>query len=145
MISLAFSRQLPLVLRGPDQQPSGQGALVIECRSENYDARQFLGLRQLIGEDFCPVLSEGCTLDQTGILSVIRHPWYVGGMLIVWARDLDLGVLISNLIFTGYVIVGSVLEERKLSLEFGDVYRDYRRRVPMFFPYQWLKSRLKFF
>ena len=112
--------------------------------ARHYDARQFLGLRQLRGEDFCPVLSESCTLDRTGILSAIRHPWYVGGMLIIWARDLDLCVLISNLIITGYFIVGAVLEERKLSLEFGDVYKDYQRRTSMFFPYRWLKSRLKF-
>jgi methanethiol S-methyltransferase len=113
--------------------------------AKQYDARQFIGLRQLAGEDYCSVLSKTCTLDRTGILGMIRHPWYVGGMLIVWARDLDLSVLISNFIITGYFIVGAVLEERKLSLEFGDFYKDYQRSVSMFFPYRWLKSRLKLF
>ena len=108
-----------------------------------YDFLQFLGLRQLKNENTCSVLTEDCSLDTRGILSIVRHPWYAGGMLIVWARPLDLSDLLTNLIICGYLIVGAVLEERKLKRQFGDQYTAYQRRVPMFFPIKrWLGNRM---
>jgi protein-S-isoprenylcysteine O-methyltransferase Ste14 len=79
----------------------------------------------------------------TGILGVIRHPWYVGGMLIVWARPLDISAIITNTIITGYFVVGAILEERKLRRVFGDAYREYQEKVSMFFPCKWLKVRFR--
>jgi len=39
--------------------------------------------------------------------------------------------------------VGTVLEERKLSVEFSEAYKGYRQKVSMFFPWLWLKSKWK--
>jgi len=86
-------------------------------------------------------LTETCSLNTRGILGVIRHPWYAGGMVIIWARDLDVSAIVTNLILTGYFIVGTVLEERKLSVEFPEAYKEYQQKVSMFLPYQWLKSK----
>jgi len=94
---------------------------------------QFLGLRQIKDEKSCSVLTDDCSLDTTGILSVVRHPWYAGGILIVWARPLDAAAVLTNLVITGYFIVGAFLEERKLKLQFGQAYDDYRRQVSMSF------------
>jgi protein-S-isoprenylcysteine O-methyltransferase Ste14 len=33
-----------------------------------------------------------------------------------------------------YIIIGCILEERKLLAEFGDAYRQYQRQVPMLVP-----------
>jgi protein-S-isoprenylcysteine O-methyltransferase Ste14 len=63
-------------------------------------------------------------------------------MIIVWGRDLDVSAIITNLIITGYFIIGTFLEERKLSTQFGEAYKEYQKRVSMFFPYKWLKSRI---
>jgi protein-S-isoprenylcysteine O-methyltransferase Ste14 len=109
----------------------------------NYDGLTFLGVRQIKERHSCMGLSETCGLDTRGILGVVRHPWYAGGMMIVWAGDLDVSAIITNLIITGYFIVGTLLEERKLSIEFPDAYKEYQQKVSMFFPYQWLKSKLK--
>jgi len=111
--------------------------------SRHYDGLSFLGLRQLRGRSTCVGLTETCSLNTRGILGVIRHPWYAGGMVIIWARDLDVSAIVTNLILTAYFIVGTLLEERKLSIEFPESYKEYRQRVSMFFPYQWLKSKLK--
>ena len=78
----------------------------------------------------------------SGILSAIRHPWYAGGILVVWARDISLSTLLINIVVSGYFIIGALLEERKLIREFGDSYRDYQQRVSMLFPYKWLKTKI---
>ncbi|SPD72517.1 hypothetical protein PITCH_A1390015 [uncultured Desulfobacterium sp.] len=80
------------------------------------------------------VLTNDCSLDTRGVLSIIRHPWYTGGMLIVWARPLDLSAILTNLVVTGYFVVGAILEERKLKAQFGEQYVAYQQCVPMFFP-----------
>jgi protein-S-isoprenylcysteine O-methyltransferase Ste14 len=88
-------------------------------------------------------MTETCGLNTRGILGVVRHPWYAGGMMIIWAGDLDVSAIVTNVILTGYFIVGTLLEERKLSVEFPDTYKDYQQKVSMFFPYQWLKAKCK--
>jgi len=100
----------------------------------HYDLRQFLGIRQVMEHEWRKGLTETGGLDTTGILGVIRHPWYAGGILIIWARPLDMAVLVTNVVLTTYLIIGTVLEERRLVAEFGDGYREYQKRVPMFLP-----------
>ena len=106
-----------------------------------YDSLQFLGFRQLVQADACAVLTEDCTLDLGGVLGMVRHPWYTGGILIVWARDLDMAAILTNTVITGYFIVGAFLEERKLIAEFGERYKDYQKRVSMFLPFKWLRRK----
>ena len=107
----------------------------------HYDGLAFLGLRQLRDRSSCMGLTETCALNTRGILGVMRHPWYAGGMMILWARDLDVSAIVTNFILTGYFIVGTLLEERKLLIEFPETYREYRQKVSMFFPYRWLISK----
>jgi protein-S-isoprenylcysteine O-methyltransferase Ste14 len=107
----------------------------------HYDPLQFLGLRQVKQR----IISEGMTksgqLNASGILGMIRHPWYVGAIAFIWARQLDVSAIIVNIILTAHLIIGTYLEERKLVAEFGDEYRAYKKEVPMFIPYKWLKSK----
>jgi len=109
----------------------------------HYDGLTFLGLRQLRDRSSCTGLTESCELNTRGILGVVRHPWYAGGMMIIWARDLDRSIILTNLILTGYFIVGTFLEERKLFIEFPEAYKEYKQKVSMFFPYHWLRSKWK--
>jgi len=110
--------------------------------ARRYDFFQFLGLRQIRDNKSCSVLTDDCSLDTGGVLSVVRHPWYSGGMLIVWARPLDLAAILTNLVICGYFWVGAILEERKLKVLFGQQYADYQNRVSMLFPTKWLMSIL---
>ncbi len=103
-----------------------------------YDLRQFLGLRQLVDEKTCSVLTDDCTLDTGGVLSIVRHPWYSAGILVVWARPLDTAAIVTNLVICGYFVVGAILEERKLKRQFGRQYADYQQRVSMLFPIKWM-------
>ncbi|MGA9479613.1 MAG: isoprenylcysteine carboxylmethyltransferase family protein [Desulfobacterales bacterium] len=111
--------------------------------ARHYDLFQFLGLRQLRDEKACSVLTDDCSLDTSGILSLVRHPWYTGGILIIWARPLDTSAILTNLVLTGYFVVGTRLEERKLTAQFGQEYAEYQRRVSMFLPLKWIAGRMR--
>lgn len=109
--------------------------------ARRYDFLQFFGLRQIRRENACSALSGDCSLDTGGVLSLVRHPWYTGGLLVIWVRPLDLAAIVTNLVLCGYLVVGALLEERKLKALFGAAYEDYRQRVSMFFP---LKALARF-
>jgi protein-S-isoprenylcysteine O-methyltransferase Ste14 len=49
--------------------------------------------------------------------------------------------IIINMVLTIYVIIGTRLEERKLVLEFGDIYIKYQQEVPMLIPFT--KAKVK--
>jgi len=65
----------------------------------------------------------------------VRHPLYLFMIFMIWScPDLTGDRLLFNGLWTVWIVIGAILEERDLALEFGDVYREYQRRVPMFFP-----------
>ena len=111
--------------------------------ARHYSLLQFLGIRQIIEGRSGGGMTESGEFDSRGILGVVRHPWYVAVFLLLWARDLDLARMTVSLVLSAYLMVGTLLEERKLVLEFGDKYRAYQRQVSMFIPVKWLRSRLQ--
>jgi methanethiol S-methyltransferase len=65
----------------------------------------------------------------------VRHPIYVGWLLIVWAAPtMTLAHLVFALGSTLYILIGIRLEERDLVATFGDRYVEYRRHTPMLVP-----------
>jgi methanethiol S-methyltransferase len=65
----------------------------------------------------------------------VRHPLYIGWALAFWATPtMTVGHLMFALVLTVYMAGAAVLEERDLIAYFGEQYREYRRRVPMFVP-----------
>jgi protein-S-isoprenylcysteine O-methyltransferase Ste14 len=68
-------------------------------------------------------LATGGGIDSSGVLGLVRHPWYTAVVLLLWAGDLDMTALVGNGVLTVYIVVGTLLEERKLVYEFGDAYR----------------------
>jgi protein-S-isoprenylcysteine O-methyltransferase Ste14 len=51
--------------------------------------------------------------------------------------------ILINMVISVYFMIGAVLEERKLVLEFGEEYREYQRTVSMLFPWRLLKARIE--
>ena len=73
-----------------------------------------------------------------GIHRYVRHPLYLGTFIFIWGAWMVypyLSFLIANIIITGYTLVGIILEEKKLVLEFGDAYRLYMKQVPRLLPF----------
>jgi protein-S-isoprenylcysteine O-methyltransferase Ste14 len=118
------------------------GLLLFVLGARRYDARRFLGLTQIKEGVSTGAMTHSGELDTSGISSVVRHPWYLALLLLIWARPLDPSVIVLNAVFSVYIVIGAFLEERKLVREFGDKYRDYQQRVSMLLPVKWLKARL---
>jgi protein-S-isoprenylcysteine O-methyltransferase Ste14 len=67
----------------------------------------------------------------------VRHPLYLSSLLMLWSYpDLTPDRLLLNLLFTVFVIVGTLFEERDLVATFGEAYRSYQRKVPMLIPWR---------
>jgi protein-S-isoprenylcysteine O-methyltransferase Ste14 len=121
----------------------GLAALLFAAGARQYDWRELLGIPQMMRGDLPHSPAPGEGLATSGILGMVRHPWYTACFPLIWARDLTSLSIQVNVVLTVYVVVGTLLEERKLLLEHGDAYRDYQRRVSMFVPWKWLRARLR--
>ena len=119
---------------------TGIGLFIIGGR--NYSLFQFLGISQIKRGAGNHSMSAYNSFVVSGIQRMIRHPWYLGGIMIVWSGDLSLSTILTNLVISSYFVIGTILEERKMVREFGESYREYQRNVSMFFPYKWLKARI---
>ncbi len=65
----------------------------------------------------------------------VRHPLYACFLVLLWSYpDVTADRLLLNISWTLWIIVGTVLEERDLVIEFGESYRMYQRQVPMLLP-----------
>lgn len=112
--------------------------------ARSYDLPTFFGIRQAKDGTPSATLSSSDELDTTGVLGFVRHPWYLGGILLLWSYRLEysLAAIITSGILSGYLIIGALLEERKLLIQFGDEYRRYRHRVPMLLPFKRIAGAL---
>ncbi len=119
------------------------GAILLLTGARHYSLFQFLGIKQIWEGRSGGAMTATGEFDSSGVLGVVRHPWYVGWFLLIWAGDITLRGLMINMILSSYLVVGTFLEERKLVLEFGERYKEYQRQVSMFVPIKWLKSKLQ--
>ena len=91
----------------------------------------FLGVCQLIrceGE-------EETKLVVTGLYRFMRHPLYTAGLIFIWFMPkMSWNLVAMNIGISLYILIGVIFEERKLLLEFGPEYAEYRKRTPMLIP-----------
>jgi len=72
----------------------------------------------------------------SGAYALVRHPMHVGGMLfLACAPRQTLGGLVFAVFGCAYMLLGSVLEERRLAQALGTRWAAYARRVPMLVPF----------
>ncbi len=119
----------------------GLGLVLVVAGARHYSMLQFLGIQQIRKESARSAMTASGDLDDTGVLGLVRHPWYVAVFILLWTSDLNGAAITVNLVLSAYLILGTLLEERKLVIEFGEEYRRYQDRVSMFIPLKWLTNR----
>lgn len=101
----------------------------------SYDPLSFFGIRQILNLRKENKAEPSEKIKKNGLLGVIRHPMYFALIIFLWTQTFTFMDILINIILTGYVIIGTVLEEKKLVLEFGDAYSEYQQEVPMLIPF----------
>jgi protein-S-isoprenylcysteine O-methyltransferase Ste14 len=65
----------------------------------------------------------------------LRHPLMLGFIIAFWAAPvMTVGHLLFAIATTVYILIAIQLEERDLVRDFGDQYREYRKKTPMLIP-----------
>jgi len=102
------------------------GLIIFFLALKPIDVYAFLGLRKFTDNQE-PFLEKG-------IYHQIRHPMYTGIMIIIFAMPSQSVNSIALFTFiTVYFLIGSKFEERRM-IASHPVYKEYRIRVPAFFP-----------
>lgn len=99
----------------------------------DYDSLSFFGIRQMM--NFGKKINPSGELKRDGLLGVVRHPMYFALIVYLWCQVFTVSDIIVNIVLTIYVIMGTIIEEKKLILEFGDAYVKYQKEVPMLIPF----------
>lgn len=97
-----------------------------------YDSKEFLGLKQL--RQGRQEIEDQESLQISPLHRYVRHPWYSLGLILVWSQDMDAARLVSAVLISAYLVVGSRLEEQKLKRYHGVKYQHYCERVPGLIP-----------
>ena len=76
-------------------------------------------------------------LVETGLHKYVRHPLYTGTLLFMWAFFVyspSLKNLAGCAVTTLYILIGILLEEKKLIAAFGNKYKNYAAKTPRLIP-----------
>lgn len=67
----------------------------------------------------------------------VRHPLYFFVLLLIWVcPDLTVDRLFFDFLWTAWIYMGTILEEKDLVSDFGEDYRQYKGKVPMLIPWK---------
>jgi protein-S-isoprenylcysteine O-methyltransferase Ste14 len=102
----------------------GLGFAITFAASRLIDPLDLAGVRQATHT------SRSTTLEVVGPYRLVRHPIYLGWLLIVFgAPEMSWTRLEFAVVSSAYLFLAVPFEERGLVDTFGDAYRDYQRRV----------------
>lgn len=123
----------------------GFALLLFYDGAQRYNLGLMLGLKQIRQGRHQALLDEGEHFSKDGSLGIVRHPWYLGTLLFLWsAMPLYYqSSFAAASVLSVYLAIGTLLEERKLVHEYGDIYRIYQQEVSMLFPLKWIVKNVR--
>jgi len=96
---------------------------------------ELFGLRQAYLH-FCGIPHTPVRFINKWMYSYSRHPMMLGVLVGMWAiADMSTTHFVLSLFMSGYIVIGVLFEERELVHQFGDIYREYRRKIGTFFTF----------
>ncbi len=102
------------------------GLIVTGLAASTLDPLDLAGIRQAFGQR----VTAAPALVSTGLYGFVRHPIYLGWVLLVWSMPVMTGTrLVFALTSTLYLVVAVPLEERALHKTFGRAYGMYCHKV----------------
>jgi protein-S-isoprenylcysteine O-methyltransferase Ste14 len=100
----------------------------------------FLGVRNIVDH----TSNDQSEMVVCGLYRWVRHPLYTAGLLFIWLIPvMTLNLFALNIGLSIYLILGAIIEERKLVSDFGQPYILYRRHTPMLFPVKISRTNFK--
>lgn len=109
------------------------GIAVLIAAFTTFDWKEFLGISYLK-----ETVQPASALVTKGLYAYVRHPLYFGIILLTAGYFLVQPTVLagaSAITIFIYLIIGSRLEEKKLTEHFGTAYTDYCKRVKMLIPF----------
>ncbi|MEI7661478.1 MAG: protein-S-isoprenylcysteine methyltransferase [Bacteroidota bacterium] len=107
----------------------------------DYDSLSFFGIRQIMNFAKTTEKNPSNEIKKRGLLGIMRHPMYFALIIYLWCHTSKMSDIVVNIVLTVYIIIGTILEEKKLVLEFGEAYIRYQREVPMIIPFTKMKAK----
>jgi protein-S-isoprenylcysteine O-methyltransferase Ste14 len=107
----------------------------------DYDFLLFFGFRQILNFGKTQVQKPSEGFKKSGLLGIVRHPMYLALIVYLWCQTFKMADIVVSTVLTIYIIIGTMLEEKKLVLEFGETYIKYQEEVPMLIPFTKIKRR----
>jgi methanethiol S-methyltransferase len=106
----------------------------------DYDSLSFFGIRQILSFGKTKAIQPSDGIKKSGLLGIMRHPMYLALIIYLWCQTAKLADIVVNIVLTVYIFIGTILEEKKLVLEFGEAYIQYQKEVPMIIPFTKMKT-----
>lgn len=101
----------------------------------DHDSLSFFGIRQILKFRKDKETKQSNEIKRSGLLGIVRHPMYFAVTIYLLCRIHTMSDLIMSTILIVYIIIGTMLEEKKLVIEFGETYIEYQKDVPMLIPF----------
>ena len=106
------------------------------------DIWNFVGISQILAyARGLPEATSEVELQTKGPYRFVRHPLYFFSILLIWFTPTMTDVqLLVNSWLTVYIVVGSLVEERRMLKAFGQAYAVYQEEVPALLPIKLIRK-----